>query len=494
MPVAFKMRYTAGMVRIVLLLLGCVCAACGGSGGLERALATGDVNGALAVYRAEREREALRQVAEHVLVADARAADAAQSGRAWALLRGLGAAGLPAWSQLEREPGDHFVARVRAHALAARAALGDAPARRALRALLEHDDHEVVALAVVTLDAESDTAQLRALAADPSASVRGAAVQQLARAPAETATLDLLSSRARIDPVQSVRASAARALVAQGAPAIDALEALCDEAESGPITAAPKTAAATAQRAQAAVAPPEARDDAGAVRVQAAALAALFELSAERATPRIAALLAGTPGGLSLQVAQDVLARRDAAQQGLAPAALAHLAHALGSAGPSPNAARIVRERAALAVTTAAAHPAARAALLPAVQAQLAVERDRPARLLLAIAQQRLTTERDRRELLDLARGQDIVAAQAAAELAPHNSAARERLSALGASPDRAVRAAAATASAASFDFDRAPSTAVSLRALAEPEPRLHAPVAAALLRAIERLQTLTGS
>jgi hypothetical protein len=152
-----------------------------------------------------------------------------------------------------------------------------------------------------------------------------------------------------------------------------------------------------------------------------------------------------------------------------------------------------LRERAALAATVAAARPAALAALLPALEAQLAVERDRPARLLLAIAKQRILNDRNAAELAALARGQDVVAAQAAAELAPHAQSARERLSKLASHKDPAVRATVGSASAANLDFERAPASAASLRALADAESRVRAPVAAAILRALERLRAATG-
>jgi hypothetical protein len=269
------------MLKVRLLFaFGAVlnAAACGATA-TQAALERRDIKAAIAAYEADHARDQgeLRRIAESVLVSEARVLDTTRSARAWALLRGMGRGAEGAWSELEAEPGDHHPQLIRTHALGWRSRLGEAPARRELRALEERArtesvEPDLIAIAIEALDPERDIEALRDWARSTSTVVRAAALAQLERAPAAIETRVLLAELARIEPDEGVRASAIRALGAQDDGGVATLEAIA-----------------------------QASDAPGALRARA--LAALLELDPARATPACAALLSAEPSMLGIEVA-----------------------------------------------------------------------------------------------------------------------------------------------------------------------------------------------
>jgi hypothetical protein len=432
--------------------------ACGASA-TRQALAKGDVRSALAAYQADptRELDDLKAIAAVVLIAEVRSADATRSARALAMLRGMGQAADKAWTELERAPGDHRAELVRAYALAWRSQQGDAPARRKLRELEEDAresegrgaDLEVVALAIEALEPERDIAALHEWASSPSASVRSAAIDKLAAAPATPETRVLLVELARGEPDEALRARAIRALAGQGPSAWDSVQALARETQ------------------------PQASDV-----CRAAALATLARLDLARAMPLLAAALSDTPTMLGVEVAQDVLARAQQGRRADSLEATAEQQILVALAAPKPD----LRGRAA-----SAAGPE-RTMLKTELLVRLGAERDRRVHILLALALHGQPAGKRALEALSL--GRDVPAAQAAAELAAQrDDAALPRLRELAKSEDASVRATAAAALASTYDFATA-RRAASLETLLDRDPRVRASTAGALLRAIERLQT----
>ena len=449
---------TAERALVCVMLLS--AAACGGSATRD-ALAEGGVQAAVAAYQADPARELrdLKLIAERVLVTEARASDATQSVRAWSLLRGLGPNAQDAWAELEREPGDHNAQLVRTHALAFHSQLGDGTARRKLRAFEESArasegagiDPERIALALEALDPERDLDALRGWARSTAAVVRGAAVVQLAGAPASHETRALLGELARSEPDESVRLLAIRALGAQGKGAWASLEAL---ARSEPLA------------------------------VRGAAIAALLELDAIRAEPLCAAALSDAPSMLGVEVAQAVLLR---AQRGLRSDSLEATAeHQIlaALAAPKPD----LRGRAASAALAVAASPD-RAALQRELALRLTAERDRRVHVLLALALRDHPAAKQ--ALQQLASGRDVPAAQAAAELATRRDPkALPRLRALAKSKEVSVRVTASAALARAYDFELTSRAQVaSVQALLDPDTRVRTATAVALLQSIGRLK-----
>ncbi len=429
---------------------------------MKESLAAHDVRGAVSAYEADPtlELDDLQRIAEHVLIEGARSSNDADSARTWALLGGMGRAAEAAWSALERDPGDHHAPLVRAHALAWRSKLGEAPAQREL-AIIEEEarpssgasvDPEVLALAIGVLDPERDVEALRTWARSTAVSVRSAAVQGLARAPESNETRVVLVELARGEPDESVRAQALRALATQGRKTWPSLEALAREAATD--------------------------------AVRAAALAGLRQLDTSRAVPLLAAVLSDAPSMLGVDVAQDVLsaAQRGQRADSLEATAEQQILAALGA--PKPD----LRARAASAALAVASGPD-RAALRAELLVRMAAERDRRVHVLIALA---LRAEPEAHKALEeLALGRDVPAAQAAAELAARRDAAGwPRLRELAKSKDTSIRATASAALASTYEF-AAVRTArpASVEALLDPDARVRITAAAAVLRAIERMR-----
>jgi len=428
----------------------------------QSALATGNTQAAVAAYEAEQARDLddLQRIAEHVLIVEARTEDRARSERAWTILRGMGPRAEGVWRELEDEPGEHDGERVRAEALAFRAQLGDATAWRELHALAEDADAaegagrdpEVLALAVETLDPERGAESLRAWARSTSASVRSAALEQLASSPVAAETRALLSELARSEPDEGVRIAAIRALAQQGPNASTSLEALARG---------------------------EPDDDA-----RAAALGALLAVDPLRAEPLCAAVLSDAPSMLGVAVAHDVLTRAQRGQRSDSLEATAEQQILSALAAPNPT----LRARAATA-TLVLAQPPARSAMRQELEQRIGAERDRRVHILLALALR--TGPSSKHALEELAEGKDVPAAQAAAELwLANDPKAARRLQELATSTDPSVRATAAAALARGFDFASVRQQPItSAHALLDSDPRVRTTVAAAILRSIERLQ-----
>jgi hypothetical protein len=199
-----------------------------------------------------------------------------------------------------------------------------------------------------------------------------------------------------------------------------------------------------------------------------------------------------------LDVAQDVLLR---IQNKQTPASSERLAHAatqqleLAFGGKD----RALRGRAATAWMAVLGSEGvgsngsdAALAFRARVGALLANEKDRPHRLLLALALGAQDAQ-GLAALQDLAKGKDVPAAQAAAQLAHSRdaaarSSARKRLHALMQSPQPAVRSTVAPALARLLEL-RAARTA-----LLDTEARVRIATAAALLRAIASLEAQSQS
>jgi HEAT repeat protein len=363
----------------IALALGLACAS--GPAGVSDALRHGRLADALAAYdRGRPDLGALQRIAALALEQQAQSRDpkrAAQALAALALSKPLAARALWRLAARAQDPS------TRAQALALLARFGDPIAREILRGKLEDADSSVRAAAVEALDpeSESDAALLRALCDAPGSATRLAAVQKLARATLGAATLQLLARVARLDPALRVRMAALFGLGRQGPDAADAIEALLEDAEPA---------------------------------VRLGAIGELARVDRARASLRLAQYLGGSPTAEGVEAARVLLSAREAP---VPPSA--------GQA-PTSAAARSQLER-ALADPDNAVRAAAAVALMSlrdpqlAALAQARVEHEavRSVRLCLALA---LGPERaDGRSVLKkLTAARDLVAAQAAAELARH--------------------------------------------------------------------------
>jgi HEAT repeat protein len=319
---------------------------------------------------------------------------------------------------------------MRAQAQAWLARHGDLGARRALREKLADTDADVQAAAASVLDPQRDAAELQALAQAPAAALRLAAVRMLARAPADAATRILLARSARLDPAASVRVAALAALAAQGPEATTAIEAQLEDTE---------------------------------VAIRLAAIDALVEVDRARAAERLAGYLAAEPTLEGVESARMLLATD-------APAASADARALLQRALAAPD--HALRGAAAVALMSL---PSA-AFTRPLAAERAAHEPVRSVRLCLGLA---LGDGADARALLaGLLTAADVVAAQAAAELARHGDAsALHRLQNMLGSPDRDVRRVAADALGRTLDRPR------DVRAaLLDPDPSVRLAAASAIL------------
>lgn len=162
-------------------------------------------------------------------------------------VRELSAAGVPAQATLERVaegtgPGA-------TDALITLGRRGHGESLRLLRGMVEHEDAEVRAASVLSLEPVADRALIFALAIETSPVVRAAATLRLgALGPSDADALALLEDRARVDPEPNVRGAAVRALGSFEASAIPALrERLSDPAS--PVRLAALEALVRADRA-----------------------------------------------------------------------------------------------------------------------------------------------------------------------------------------------------------------------------------------------------
>jgi HEAT repeat protein len=379
-----------------LALVGAVACASGPAAGVADALRRGQLAAALAAYeRGAPDLATLRRIAEATLEREAQSHERARRAQVMAELEVSGTAAERVLRRLATRAIDPAT---RAHALALLARHSDAAARAALRAKLGDVDSDVRAAAIEALDSEADAATLRVLCEAPSAAVRLAAVQKLARASDGADDLLLLTRVARLDPALPVRVAALYGLGRRGKPAVPAIEAQLDAAE--PV-------------------------------LRLAAVSDLVQADAARAVERLERYLADNPTPEGIEAARALL-----------------------SADPThaPAAARVQLER-ALADRDGALRAAAAVALMslrdPRLRA-LAAERAeheavRSVRLCLALALGATTA--GHAMLVQLTAAQDVVSAQAAAELArARDATGLRRLRALRQSRAPAVRRIAARA------------------------------------------------
>jgi len=380
-------------LALIPLLSG--CAASAAETRVSSDVARGDFSAAVAGYEQGGHKPAvLRALSESLLLQAARSSDPSERRTAFIELSMLGtrAQGLLEALSQKSEP-----AHVRAEALRLRCRLGDASARDALRPLLDHPDPEVSDSAIQALAPDSDAALLEAALRSPRSARRATALALIARARPDY--LALLIEVSRFDPKPQLRAAALHALESYGAQASAAFE----EATHDPDP-----------------------------QVRVAALAGYARVDAEHATPVLDQQL-GAAASIESIGAATALLNLDALDAGLRARALSCLYGALSAADPA------LRVQAAAALQRVPTSQIDRRAL----QARLRAENVESVRLALALV---LGSDdpASRRALTDLSASFNLTGAEAAAELAGHNSQARERLLAFSTHDAALVRATAA--------------------------------------------------
>jgi HEAT repeat protein len=308
---------------------------------VSAALDRDDLAGAIAAYDRLRASDGddvgvLVRIAERLLETEARSDDA---DRRTAALSQLVLAGTEGHAALER-----IAQEGSTPALAILAEAGDLVARATLRDRIDSADADVRAAAVLGLSIESDREQLLALAAEPSAHVRAAAVERLAELAPESAARGVLEERARMDPDPLVRGAAVRALGSFGTAASPILR----ERLSDPI---------------------------GSVRM--AAVAAILRADRQSGRQTIAALLAAPPSVQGIEGARLLAtpSGHDAPTEADMSAATAYLIAALAASEPS------LRSQCAVAAATLRSPTIA-----PALSTALGRETDGTAKLAIARA------------------------------------------------------------------------------------------------------------
>ncbi|GAB4195024.1 MAG: hypothetical protein OHK0013_00790 [Sandaracinaceae bacterium] len=199
--------------------LGLASCGAGLRGQLAEAAARGDFARAWSSYESLRasdgdDDELLALVAESLLLREARGDEEAARAAAIQQLALAGTRGRRPLEALSRSEGPAAV-----EALVALARVGHRDAQRLLRGMADSEDPSVRAASVLGMAPEQDGALLLAWCGDPSRLVREAACARLGDLAPDTAALDTLGERARIDPDARVRATASRALGRFGAAA-----------------------------------------------------------------------------------------------------------------------------------------------------------------------------------------------------------------------------------------------------------------------------------
>lgn len=376
-----------GLVAVLAGAWGCATEA----SDLRAAVASGKFADALAIYERGKspDPDALRAIAEATL---ARAAVAPENKTREAVFSALATSGTHARDVLEGLTGA-AAPGVRARALQLLARLGNRQARDALLDFVGSADADARAASIEALDPVDDLARIGALAEAPAGVVRLAAVMTLAHADANDATRLLLARIARHDPRTDVRAATLAALAHQGAAAAEAIEANLTDADA---------------------------------RVRMAAIGALVRADPTRARQALDHWVASDPSAEGIEAARVLRMER---VENAADAARAHLARALASSSGSL--------RAQAAVALSALDAADRAAM---AADHLQAEGVRAVKFALALAMG-AEDARAWAACAGLMAGADVVAAQAATELARRNDAtAVERLLALRTSGSGAVR------------------------------------------------------
>lgn len=326
-------------LSIRLLLLSCLLHPLLGCGGGPRAAVMEavehrNVRQALVRYERFRDEEGpdgrlLAPVAGLILQEEAGGEDAERSRAA---IGQLALAGSPGQPVLERLATGGQSVGIRARALGALARRGDRSALDALRALLDDEDSEVLAAAVVSLDPEEDVDRLITLLTHTAGDVRKSAARQLSGSSPIGRARASLAEAARVDPLPDVRATAVRSLGNYGGAVFESLRERLSDADSG---------------------------------VRMAAVGALVRADRERALSAIGPLLEMTPSRAGIEAARvlaDVPADAEPAEG--AVLARAFLRRAL-SAGEVET-----RSQAAVALSSLPVDPGLEQALLQALESE----------------------------------------------------------------------------------------------------------------------------
>ncbi|MEY4577167.1 MAG: hypothetical protein RL701_1870 [Pseudomonadota bacterium] len=369
------------------------CAQCAGTtphAELVRAVEQGQHAAALEFYvKHGRDPALLREWSGDLLLHAARSEDASQSASAWTELALLGTRATVWLSRLERAGQAETPATastraqlVRARALQLRAALGHGDALSTLRDLLTSPDADVADLAYSTLDADDDWSLLESALQGPRATRRGIALRRLTQARTFTpAQVALLQNSARLDPAPNLRAAALFALERQGLAALPAFEAALHDPDE---------------------------------QVQAAALAGLGKLDAQRALAELDKQLGAAVSARGIAAAAALLHMRPVQEKDRAWAALQA---ALTSTDAT------LRARAAFTISTLDREPEQRALL----RERLRTEPLASVKLALALALGK--NEPDAiTALVLLSQANSVAGVQAAAELAPSSEPARKHV------------------------------------------------------------------
>ncbi|MDH5490614.1 MAG: HEAT repeat domain-containing protein [Myxococcales bacterium] len=240
---------------LLLLALGC---ASGPRAAVIHALEADELDEALAAYERFREvdgadPELLARIASNVLERAALSEEASERDAAFTQLRLAGRAGERVLERLADREG---VSVVRARALGALLRRSHSSARGYLYAMLDSDDPEIRAEALLATDAEADRARLLEALIDASGGVRRVAAQVLRHAAPDAGVRLALAEAARVDPEAKVRASATRSLAEFGVEAIEPLrERLGDPEASVRLSAVDAIVRADRDRGLLAIAP-----------------------------------------------------------------------------------------------------------------------------------------------------------------------------------------------------------------------------------------------
>jgi HEAT repeat protein len=396
----------------------------------------GKLDQALAAYdRGPPDPVALQRIAEGTLERELQSRDASRRAQAMAALE---VAGTPATRLLRLAAVHASDVAIRARALGLLARFGDRIARAELRDDLATADPDLKVAAVEALDPEADAPLLRLLCETPSLALRLSAVQKLARAPANADNALLFARVARLDPALPVRIAALYALGRQGPAVADAIETRLDDAERG---------------------------------LRLAAVSALVQADYPRAALRLERYLADNPTPEGIEAARALLS----ANAAHAPAAArTQLEHALAH---HDNALRA----AAAVVLMSLRDPSFAALAVEHAQSEAV----RSVRLCLALSLG-ASQPAGRSALTQLANAQDVVSAQAAAELARSGDrAALQKLMELRTSRAPAVRRAVARALASELGHAHD-----ARAALLDADPSVRIAAAGAILGAAVRQKT----
>jgi HEAT repeat protein len=387
-------------VRALAVLLSIFASSCASAprARIAAAVDRGDLDGAYEAYEQFRSHEGtdvelLGRIAGLVLEREVQSDDDAIRGAALTQLGLAGTAGAPILVRLADARG---VGPGRLGALTLLAQRGHEPSRLALRALADHEEPEVLAASVGGMDPSLDRELLFTLAASEHAEVRRAAVELLGRAAADASVAGALERVARVDPDESVRAAAVRALGGAGEHGVEILRERLGDPEP---------------------------------MVRFAALSALVRAAPDQARVALASLLEIAPSAAGIEAARLLCSIED---RGALVPARDYLVRALASEDPQ------IRSQAGIALSSL---PRDREPPLEILRDALGREPDREVQLSLARALFRHERPAALRALRELVRSDAaMVRVQAAMMLAAEGDAdALATLESVAASGDATI-------------------------------------------------------